>query len=70
MIFKVVHEIKFMAPPRTGTYKFLVYIVSDSYLGLDSKHQVKMTVIAAAEHRLAGQGHAARRGRLDGPRAH
>mmetsp|Transcript_16122 Transcript_16122/g.37579 ORF Transcript_16122/g.37579 Transcript_16122/m.37579 type:complete len:665 (-) Transcript_16122:220-2214(-) len=46
---KVVHEIKFMAPPRTGTYKFLVYIVSDSYLGLDQQIPFEMKVIGAHE---------------------
>lgn len=46
---EVVHDIKFLAPPAAGAYTFNVELKSDSYLGLDSKHQVKMTVIAAAE---------------------
>ena len=46
---EVAHDIKFLAPPAAGSYTFHVELKSDSYLGLDSKHTVKMNVIPATE---------------------
>jgi translocation protein SEC63 len=46
---EVCHDIKFLAPPAAGQYTFNVELKSDSYLGLDSKHVVKMSVISASE---------------------
>ena len=43
------HEIKFYAPADAGTYVFNVEVKSADYMGLDSRHQVKMTVIPAGE---------------------
>jgi len=46
---EVTHELKFLAPPKKGVYSFRVYIVSDSYLGIDCEETFNMKVISAEE---------------------
>ncbi len=43
------HRVKFLAPPRAGTYIFNIDLKSSDYLGLDIREQLKMTVIPAEQ---------------------
>jgi len=43
------HEVRFMAPPRTGDYEMQLYIFSDAYLGLDEVLNVPFSVKPASE---------------------
>jgi translocation protein SEC63 len=40
----VVHQIKFMAPPK-GTYHFDLVVKSDGYVGIDETHRVEMVTL-------------------------
>lgn len=40
----VIHEIKFMAPPK-GTYHFDLYVKSNGYVGIDQSHKVEMITL-------------------------
>lgn len=44
---KVEHDIKFLAP-RQGTYNFELYVMSNSYIGLDFKDKVELTTLDAS----------------------
>lgn len=46
---EVKHELKFLAPPQHGTFQFKVFVISDSYLGLDKEIPFEMKVIPADE---------------------
>lgn len=41
------HDIKFLAPGQ-GTYKFDLYVLSNSYIGLDKKDEVEFTTLDAS----------------------
>jgi len=43
------HEIRFMAPPKAGSYELELSIFCDSYLGLDETRKVSFEVRPAAE---------------------
>jgi translocation protein SEC63 len=43
------HELKFMAPPKTGAYQLQLYVFSDTYLGLDEFIDVPFSVRPASE---------------------
>merc|ERR1712087_681630 len=43
------HRVKFLAPPQAGIYVFNVDLKSTDYLGLDTREQLKMTVIPAEQ---------------------
>lgn len=43
------HEIRFMAPPRVGTYALELQVFSDCYMGLDTKQNIEFTVHPASE---------------------
>ena len=45
----IVHELRFMAPPRAGKYEMKLYICSDCYLGLDETLDISFDVHPAAE---------------------
>eukprot|EP00607_Mallomonas_marina_P005917 CAMPEP_0182426744 /NCGR_PEP_ID=MMETSP1167-20130531/13269_1 /TAXON_ID=2988 /ORGANISM="Mallomonas Sp, Strain CCMP3275" /LENGTH=395 /DNA_ID=CAMNT_0024608411 /DNA_START=332 /DNA_END=1519 /DNA_ORIENTATION=- len=45
----ITHEIRFMAPGKTGEYAMDLYILSDCYMGLDEEFEVKYTVYEAVE---------------------
>lgn len=45
----VTHLLKFMAPPTAGTYELELHVVSDCYLGLDQKIDIKLEVNPASE---------------------
>lgn len=38
-------KLQFQAPPQPGEYTFTMYLISDSYLGVDSKQSVTMHVL-------------------------
>ena len=38
-------EIQFMAPPDPGTYDITLYVLSDSYMGIDQEKTVRLTVV-------------------------
>ena len=42
--YAVKHDIKFLAP-RTGEYEFDLHVLSDSYVGLDSRSSVKLATL-------------------------
>ena len=42
--YAVKHDIKFLAP-RTGEYKFDLHMLSDSYVGLDSRTSVNLSTL-------------------------
>jgi len=42
-VFKT--DLQFMAPEEPGEYEFDVYLVSDSYIGLDQQHRVRVQVV-------------------------
>ena len=46
---KIVHELRFMAPPRAGQYDMDLHVCSDCYMGLDVKIDISFTVYAAAD---------------------
>ena len=45
----ITHEIRFMAPPKVGTYELELQVISDCYLGLDSIFPISFTVLPASE---------------------
>jgi len=47
--YTIQHEIRFMAPPRTGDYEMQLYVFSDAYLGLDEVLNVPFSVKPASE---------------------
>jgi hypothetical protein len=38
------HELRFMAPPRAGTYQMQLHVLSDSYIGLDETIELEFEV--------------------------
>jgi len=38
-------ELQFVAPDEPGEYEYDVFLVSDSYIGLDQQHKVRITVV-------------------------
>lgn len=46
---KIVHEMKFMAPPRAGEYEMELHVYSDCYVGLDRHVPIVFTVNPASE---------------------
>ncbi len=46
---EVTHEIRFMAPPKVGTYEMELQVLSDCYLGLDEVIPLEFTVKPASE---------------------
>lgn len=46
---EIKHELRFMAPPRAGTYQMELQVLSDCYLGLDQTHTIEFTVKPASE---------------------
>ena len=45
----MVHELRFMAPPRAGSYEMELQVLSDCYLGLDQSITIKFDVLPAAD---------------------
>lgn len=45
----IVKELKFMAPPKAGTYSMQLQVFSDSYIGMDVNQQITFTVRPADE---------------------
>lgn len=43
------HELRFMAPPRAGTYEMHLQVFSDSYMGLDQEMDIEFKVLPAAQ---------------------
>jgi len=43
------HDIRFMAPPKAGDYVMDLNILSENYIGLDEKLEIKFTVLPADE---------------------
>ena len=43
------HELRFMAPPRAGSYEMELQVLSDCYLGLDQTVTLKLDVLPASE---------------------
>lgn len=43
------HELRFMAPPRAGEYMMQLYVLSDTYVGLDEVLDVSFSVKPASE---------------------
>lgn len=39
-------SLSFVAPEEPGEYRFEIYLISDSYIGLDQVHTVKIQVVA------------------------
>ena len=37
-------ELHFIAPEEAGEQDYEVYLISDSYIGLDQQHRVRMSV--------------------------
>ena len=46
---KIVHELRFVAPPQPGNYDMDLYIFSDCYMGLDNKISLNFDVKPASE---------------------
>jgi translocation protein SEC63 len=46
---EMVHELRFMAPPRAGTYQMELQVLSDCYVGLDEHIEVEFEVHPADE---------------------
>jgi translocation protein SEC63 len=46
---KIVHELRFMAPPRAGKYEMDLHVYSDCYMGLDESIEISFEVHPAAE---------------------
>lgn len=46
---EVVHDIRFMAPPKTGEFEMELQIFSDCYMGLDVSLPIQFTVHPASE---------------------
>jgi translocation protein SEC63 len=44
----LVKELKLMAPNKPSTVQLELYVKSDSYIGLDQKHEVKFNVVSSA----------------------
>ena len=42
-------DLKFLAPPKVGTYSMILRVFSDAYVGIDTTHEVTFTVKDAAE---------------------
>ena len=45
----VVHDLRFGAPPKAGTYAVEIHLYSNSYMGLDTKEVIEFTVAEASE---------------------
>ncbi|MCJ1475504.1 secretory subunit [Lambiella insularis] len=75
-------KLQFQAPPQAGNYTFVMHLVSDSYVGMDSKMEATLVVEDSAkatdmesedeisepdEDSLAGQMNALKTGGLSGP---
>ncbi|MCJ1308537.1 secretory subunit [Agyrium rufum] len=75
-------KLQFQAPPQAGKYTFVMHLVCDSYLGMDSKMEATLVVEDAAkaveieeedeisepdEDSIAGQMNALKTGSLTGP---
>lgn len=45
----VVHDLRFMAPPKAGDYSMDLYLYSDCYMGLDEELEVKFSVQPAKD---------------------
>lgn len=39
-------SLSFLAPEEPGTYHFEIYLISDSYIGLDQRHKISIHVVA------------------------
>jgi activating signal cointegrator complex subunit 3 len=47
---KTTTTLSFDAPDLPGDYCYTLYLMSDSYLGLDQQYDLKFTVTPATEH--------------------